>query len=133
MAPSLGEAVPRLCSSLLLSLVVASSASAVTMSWTPIGNPGNACDPQSQGFDQGGNVFEWNETIFGPEGRGIRGGDFAAGSPGNLDAGSRFSLVATDESQNVGFRVAPEPGRITLLAAGLLGVLGLARVRRMRA
>jgi hypothetical protein len=25
------------------------SASAVTMDWTPIGNPGNACDPQSQG------------------------------------------------------------------------------------
>src|SRR5262245_42145673 len=25
---------------------IASSASAVTMAWTPIGNPGNACDPQ---------------------------------------------------------------------------------------
>jgi sulfatase-modifying factor enzyme 1 len=36
----------RLCSSLLLSLVIASSASAVTMAWTPIGNSGNACDPQ---------------------------------------------------------------------------------------
>jgi formylglycine-generating enzyme required for sulfatase activity len=34
----------RLCSSLLLSLGIASSASAVTMDWTPIGNPGNACD-----------------------------------------------------------------------------------------
>ena len=41
--------MPRLCSSLLLSLLIASSASAVTMDWTPIGNPGNACDPQSQG------------------------------------------------------------------------------------
>jgi hypothetical protein len=41
--------MPRLCSSLLLSLLVASSASAVTMAWTPIGNPGNTCDPQSQG------------------------------------------------------------------------------------
>jgi formylglycine-generating enzyme required for sulfatase activity len=30
-------------------LLIASSASAVTMAWTPIGNPGNACDPQSQG------------------------------------------------------------------------------------
>ena len=34
--------MPRLCSSLLLSLLIASSASAVTMDWTPIGNPGNA-------------------------------------------------------------------------------------------
>jgi formylglycine-generating enzyme len=32
-----------------LSLLIASSASAVTMAWTPIGNPGNGCDPQSQG------------------------------------------------------------------------------------
>ena len=36
--------MPRLCSSLLLSLLFASSASAVTMVWTPIGNPGNASD-----------------------------------------------------------------------------------------
>jgi len=41
--------MPRLVSTLLLSLLIASSASAVTMAWTPIGNPGNACDPQSQG------------------------------------------------------------------------------------
>jgi sulfatase modifying factor 1 len=39
----------RLCSSLLLSLVIGSTASAVTMDWTPIGNPGNPCDPQLQG------------------------------------------------------------------------------------
>src|SRR5262245_47333035 len=39
----------RLLTSLLLSLLIASSASAVTMAWTPIDNPGNACDPQSQG------------------------------------------------------------------------------------
>jgi formylglycine-generating enzyme required for sulfatase activity len=41
--------MPRLCSSLLLSLLIASSASAVTMDWTPIGDSGNACDPQSGG------------------------------------------------------------------------------------
>jgi len=38
--------MPRLCSSLLLSLLIASSASAVTLGLTPIGDPGNACDPQ---------------------------------------------------------------------------------------
>jgi hypothetical protein len=39
--------MPRLRSSLLLSLLFASSASAVTMNLTPIGNPGNACDPSN--------------------------------------------------------------------------------------
>src|SRR5262245_4022952 len=38
--------LPVLLSGLLL---IASSASAVTMAWTSVGNPGNACDPQSQG------------------------------------------------------------------------------------
>jgi formylglycine-generating enzyme len=33
-----------LCSGLLLSLLIASSASAVTIDWTPIGNPGNTAD-----------------------------------------------------------------------------------------
>ena len=33
----------------LLSLLIASSASAVSMAWTPIGIPGNACDSQPQG------------------------------------------------------------------------------------
>src|SRR5262245_30550479 len=41
--------MPRLCSSLLLSLLIASSASAVTMAWTFVGKLGNACDTQSQG------------------------------------------------------------------------------------
>jgi hypothetical protein len=51
--------MPRLCSSLLLSLVIASSASALTMEWTPIGNPGNPADPDlntsnsGSTFDQG--------------------------------------------------------------------------------
>jgi formylglycine-generating enzyme len=35
--------------SALVFLLIGSSASAVTMAWTPIGNPGNACDPQPQG------------------------------------------------------------------------------------
>jgi sulfatase modifying factor 1 len=39
----------RLCSSLLLSLLIASAALAVTMDWTPIGNPGNTCETQGGG------------------------------------------------------------------------------------
>lgn len=38
--------MPRLCSRLLLSLLIASSASAVTMEWTSVGNPGNRPDTE---------------------------------------------------------------------------------------
>jgi len=38
--------IPPLVASMALTLLIASSSSAVTMAWTPIGNPGNACDPQ---------------------------------------------------------------------------------------
>jgi formylglycine-generating enzyme required for sulfatase activity len=34
----------------VVSLLVASAASAVTMDWTPIGNPGNSCDVQPDGI-----------------------------------------------------------------------------------
>src|SRR5688572_8617488 len=37
------------CSPGLVLLSLAASASAVTIDWTPIGDPGNACDTQSQG------------------------------------------------------------------------------------
>jgi formylglycine-generating enzyme required for sulfatase activity len=40
--------MPRLCSSLLL-LLIASSASALSIDWAPVGNPGNACDPRYPG------------------------------------------------------------------------------------
>src|SRR5262245_48725206 len=40
---------PTLIASIALSLLIASAAAAVTMAWTPIGNPGNSCDPMLQG------------------------------------------------------------------------------------
>ena len=47
MGLPLGRAMPRLLMSLLLSLGIASSASAVTMEWTFVGNPGNPGDPNA--------------------------------------------------------------------------------------
>ena len=40
---------PLLAAIFLVALLASSSWAAVTMAWTPVGNPGNACDPQSQG------------------------------------------------------------------------------------
>jgi len=82
-------------------------------------------------FDQGGNVTEWNETIFSPSGRGLRAGSFGD-TPTVLAASFRFSIGPASQFDNVGFRVAslPEP------AAGLLvltGMLALSNWRRRRA
>jgi formylglycine-generating enzyme required for sulfatase activity len=42
---------------LLLSLLIASSASAVTMDWAPVGNLGNSCDPQPNVTGAGAGCF----------------------------------------------------------------------------
>jgi formylglycine-generating enzyme required for sulfatase activity len=79
-------------------------------------------------FDQGGNVWEWNEETAG-SGRGLRGGSWnfpagflAASAPDQIDPKMGYS--------HVGFRVAtvvPEPANVFL---ALTGGLVLAAARR---
>jgi formylglycine-generating enzyme required for sulfatase activity len=59
-------------------------------------------------FDQGGNVWEWNEAVFSCSYRGIRGG-FFGGSGGELHAAYRYDSHMYDPtncSLLLGFRVA---------------------------
>jgi formylglycine-generating enzyme required for sulfatase activity len=88
-------------------------------------------------FDQGGNVFEWNQWRPGSGElfRGVRGGAWDS-EPGavsnNTGAKSRFVENPTLESNKVGFRVAtvPEPGTAVLACFGFLLTLWWWRKRR---
>ena len=83
-------------------------------------------------FDQGGNVFEWNEQIT-DERRGIRGGSWTGGA-GGLGAFGPSSAPPDFEGERNGFRVAslvPEP---TTSLPALIALAGLAarQARRKR-
>jgi len=74
-------------------------------------------------FDQGGNVWEWNEALIGSN-NGMRGGSF-----GNDDyyvhASIQYNYYPAFEGRNIGFRVAsvPEPVTMAILALGGLTLL----------
>jgi formylglycine-generating enzyme len=96
---------------------------------TPVGSYINSDSPYGT-FDQGGNVFEWNEAIISGTFRGMRGGSHLLG-PINLAASTRALRGPSDETVILGFRVAmvPEPGTGLLVITGLLGLAGRRRVR----
>ena len=81
-------------------------------------------------FDQGGNVFEWNETAVDNT-RGVRGGSFVRVAS-NMQGVSRFDDEPTNEFSDVGFRVAviPEPATLALLLIGTLPAMTRRRSTR---
>lgn len=88
-------------------------------------------------FDQGGNVWEWNEdwqTVAGP--RSVRGGVFTDGLFG-LESTTDLGSNPIFGTASIGFRLAsttepvPEPATIALLGIGLAG-LGMGYLRRRR-
>ncbi len=70
-------------------------------------------------FDQGGNVWEWNEAVIGTA-RGVRGGAYSDGA-NPLSAVYRNSFGPTSQYSYLGFRVIaiPEPTAAGLLAVGM--------------
>lgn len=76
-------------------------------------------------FDQGGNVWEWNETVvdqsYGQLFRGARGGSAFHGEVA-LQASFRDSFDPTNGMASGGFRVAsvPEPSSVALMVCGVM-------------
>ncbi|NOY42096.1 MAG: SUMF1/EgtB/PvdO family nonheme iron enzyme [Planctomycetes bacterium] len=75
-------------------------------------------------YDQGGNVWEWNEALLSSSGRGYRGGGLDDSSS-FLPASYRSSINPTSELGGIGFRVAsiPEPSSLLLGAMASMGLL----------
>lgn len=76
-------------------------------------------------FDQGGNVWEWNEAIHDSSPRRVlRGGAYGYSDEG-LHASFRNVKPPSWEVGSLGFRLShvPEPSTVALLALGVFGVL----------
>jgi formylglycine-generating enzyme len=98
---------------------------------TDVGSYANAASFYGT-FDQGGNLWEWNEEIIFGTGRGLRGGAFGS-TEVDLQSSFRHDFDPTFEGLSIGFRVVslatiPEPS--TYGAA--MGVAALAVVAMRR-
>ena len=79
-------------------------------------------------FDQGGNVWEWTDTIRGTARR-IRGGGFASAASELAASSSGADADPLAADPDLGFRVIPEPESLWQLLAGV-GLLIALRGRR---
>ncbi|MEZ4334968.1 MAG: SUMF1/EgtB/PvdO family nonheme iron enzyme [Myxococcota bacterium] len=95
-----------------------------------VGSYPNAASPSGT-FDQGGNVWEWTDSIAGTQRR-IRGGSFAELSAALDAASSGLDEDPLAEDADLGFRVVPEPGGIEGLIVGCAASAAASVARRRR-
>ena len=76
-------------------------------------------------FDQGGNLWEWNETVFDSSKRGWRGGSFYYDRSHTAASDRSYSFDPRIDDYSLGFRVVsiPEPTSILLLGLGGAGLI----------
>ena len=76
-------------------------------------------------FDQGGNLWEWNENAPTSSSRSVSGGDFVYTPVNHLRASPSYNFNPNIKGFNYGFRVAsiPEPSSLLLAALTAAGLL----------
>jgi formylglycine-generating enzyme required for sulfatase activity len=93
---------------------------------TEVGAFGNSSSPYGT-FDQGGNVWEWNEAVMGSvqRSRGIRAGSWAYYASDMRASNRHYHRNPTTEGGGIGFRVSliPEPASILMLALASVGIM----------
>jgi hypothetical protein len=84
-------------------------------------------------YDQDGELFQWNESVYQGAYRGIRGGAFDFSQITYMQSSSGPSTEPTSLENYIGFRIAqvPEPGSTALLCTVAIGMLSRSgRIRR---
>ncbi|MEZ4334084.1 MAG: SUMF1/EgtB/PvdO family nonheme iron enzyme [Myxococcota bacterium] len=97
---------------------------------TDVGSYAGAAGPSGT-FDQGGNVWEWTESIAGANRR-IRGGSFASPSATLAAASSGLDQDPLVEAADLGFRVVPESSGFGALGTGSAVIAAAGGARRRR-
>jgi formylglycine-generating enzyme required for sulfatase activity len=100
---------------------------------TPVGFFAGSPGPYGT-YDQGGNVWQWNEAKIGDSTRGSRGGSCAYDPSYMASSYESYPYYPIYQNGDIGFRVAstagsPEPGTVAMLLAGALA-FGIWRLRR---
>ena len=80
-------------------------------------------------FDQGGNVWEWNDAVISGSSRGVRGGSFN-NNENSLRASGRVNFDPSNGNSSIGFRVASVPEPTSILLSMFAG--GMMLIRRKR-